>query len=143
MLSYMLIQDRTFCDGVCQIGAIYLWTYVYNLMRMLANLGGDTAIIPTSSTVPLISPKAEQVEQKVSFFVSFLWAYYCFKLLFFLWELYMWQGRDLEQDQAKSEFCSRENQSTNNICSFNYCSGLLHFIAPLNKKRVLLPSVCS
>ncbi|KAL1219760.1 Protein PIN-LIKES 1 [Cardamine amara subsp. amara] len=47
------------------IGAIYLWTYVYNLMRMLANPGGDTAIIPTSSTVPLISPKAEQVEQKV------------------------------------------------------------------------------
>ncbi|CAH8389950.1 unnamed protein product [Eruca vesicaria subsp. sativa] len=31
---------------------------------------------------------------------------------------------NLEQDQAKSMFCSREYQSRNNLCSFNYCSGL-------------------
>ncbi|KAG7647052.1 Membrane transport protein [Arabidopsis thaliana x Arabidopsis arenosa] len=45
------------------IGAIYIWTYVYNLMRMLANPAGETAINSTSSTMPLISPKVEVAEQ--------------------------------------------------------------------------------
>lgn len=64
MLLYLrfFIQVKTFCD-VYQIGAIYIWTYVYNLMRMLANSGEETAINSTSSTMPLISPKDEVGEQ--------------------------------------------------------------------------------
>ncbi|XP_006416347.2 protein PIN-LIKES 1 [Eutrema salsugineum] len=39
------------------VGAIYIWTYVYNLMRMLANPDRETPILGTSSTMPLIPPK--------------------------------------------------------------------------------------
>ncbi|EOA37661.1 hypothetical protein CARUB_v10012230mg [Capsella rubella] len=45
------------------IGAIYIWTYVYNLMRMLAHPAGEIAVNSTSSTMPLIAPKVEVGEQ--------------------------------------------------------------------------------
>lgn len=63
----MLIQVKTFCD-VYQIGAIYIWTYVYNLMRMLADTGRETPILGTSasSTVPLIPTSDVEVEEQVS-----------------------------------------------------------------------------
>ncbi|CAA7020074.1 unnamed protein product [Microthlaspi erraticum] len=54
------------------IGAIYLWTYVYNLMRMLANTGRETPLIGTSasSTVPLIPTTDVEVEEQFGIWIK-------------------------------------------------------------------------
>ncbi|KAG2303436.1 hypothetical protein Bca52824_032087 [Brassica carinata] len=52
------------------IGSICIWTYVYNLMRVLAR--ETPIIIGTSSTVPLIPTKVTQVDEQVSHSVTTL-----------------------------------------------------------------------